>query len=258
MLRGTIDPAAKCGRILFGSPLSRGRQTGKGAVAKRPRASQSFAQFGANRVLRCAIADFFFACAGMPFAGASGTHPTPVPRCARGHARYRAGARAVCDERLNQDVLLQRIGARGVPRCAPLVTRRPLARGMSRPCDAPRAAEKNRRGLLTQEKTVIRFRRSRRPADASESKIHDNAQDKTDLRPDAYDGGCRFRFPFENASTAFHPNPRRSAWRVFCCRAPGRAASRIRPGAPCASAVGRGSDSRDVASNWAVLAKQVH
>jgi hypothetical protein len=47
--------------------------------------------------------------------------------------------------------------------------------------------------------------------------------------------------------------------RGFFVAASKLAACRIRPGAPGASAVDRGSDSRDVASNWAaVLAKQVH
>ena len=58
----------------------------------------------------------------------------------------------------------------------------------------------------------------------------------------------------ENA-TSSNRNPQRPASRVFLCPARSRRACRIRPGAPRASAVDRGSDSRDVASNWAVLAK---
>lgn len=114
-------------------------------------------------------------------------------------------------------------------------------------------------GLLTVEKTVIRFRPKQKvPAETSEPNQRDKRQHNTDLRPDDRQGGRRLRFPRKNASTATAHHPWRPTPRVFYCPRAWRRACRIRPGARRAPAVGRGSDSRGVASNWAVLAKQVH
>jgi len=72
-----------------------------------------------------------------------------------------------------------------------------------------------RRGLLTVEKTVIRFRPKQTvPARTSEPDQREKRQDDTDLRPDDRQGG-RLRFLRENASTPEYPNPQRQPPRVF-------------------------------------------
>jgi hypothetical protein len=223
----------------------------------RPDSFPDPARFRANRVVRRAIGDFF---------------PTDRRPASR-HAFARSGNRSMmrCSDArkvrvdaciVSTTLQIKGFFARALSRASSSTRRvRRLAtppKHLARAASAVRDGGKFRRGLLTRQKTVIRFRRKQIPAEASESKQHDNEQQKTDLRPGAYHGGCRFRFPRENARTHIQGNPRRSAWRVFYCRGLLAAVFRIRPGAHCASAVGRGSDSRDVASNWAVLAKQVH
>ena len=67
---------------------------------------------------------------------------------------------------------------------------------------APGPATKIRRGLLTVEKTVIRFRPKQTvPARTSEPNQREKRQYDTDLRPDDRQGGRR-RFLRENASTS--------------------------------------------------------
>ena len=72
-----------------------------------------------------------------------------------------------------------------------------------------------RRGLLTVEKTVIRFRPKQTvPARTSEPNQREKRQHDTDLRPDDRQGGW-LRFLRENASTPEYPNPQRQPPRVF-------------------------------------------
>ena len=80
---------------------------------------------------------------------------------------------------------------------------------------APGGAKEIRRGLLTVEKTVIRFRpKQTMPARTSEPNQREKRQHETDLRPDDRQGGW-LRFLRENASTPEYPNPQRQPPRVF-------------------------------------------
>ena len=123
--------------------------------------------------------------------------------------------------------------------------------------------------LLTVEKTVIRFRPSRHPLRTRVSiKIATTrSTTRTSARTiDTVDAGvlssaktlAAKNSPAKKPTTAFLTEPAAPGAAGFLLPAPWRRACRIRPGARCAPAVDRGSDSRGVASNWAVLAKQVH
>lgn len=80
---------------------------------------------------------------------------------------------------------------------------------------APGGAMEIRRGLLTVEKTVIRFRPKQTvPARTSEPNQREKRQHETDLRPDDRQGGW-LRFLRENAPTPEYPNPQRQPPRVF-------------------------------------------
>ena len=127
--------------------------------------------------------------------------------------------------------------------------------------------------LLTVEKTVIRFRHSRRCLRNQVSRRIETTRSttRTSARTiDTVDAGSLSpaKTPAAKTSPAKvapakpqrHPEYRtRSATRRgFFVAGATRRECRIRTGARCAPAVDRGSDSRDVALNWAVLAKQVH
>lgn len=127
--------------------------------------------------------------------------------------------------------------------------------------------------LLTVEKTVIRFRLSRRFLRNQVSRTIETTRSttRTSARTmDTVDAGSlsSAKTPAAKTSPAkvspakSQRNPeyqtRSARRRGFFVAGAARQACRIRPGARCAPAVDRGSDSRDVALNWAVLAKQVH
>jgi hypothetical protein len=120
--------------------------------------------------------------------------------------------------------------------------------------------------LLTVEKTVIRFRPSRHTLRTRVSiKIATTrSTTRTSARTiDTVDAGslssaktlAAKNSPAKTPTTTFFIEPAAPGAAGFLLPAPLRRACRIRPGAPCAPAVDRGSDSRGVASNWAVLAK---
>jgi hypothetical protein len=120
--------------------------------------------------------------------------------------------------------------------------------------------------LLTVEKTVIRFRPSRHPLRTRVSiKIATTrSTTRTSARTiDTVDAGAlssakTFKAKSSSAkspTTSFFTKPAAPGVAGFLLPGPARRACRIRPGAPCAPAVDRGSNSRGVASNWAVLAK---
>jgi hypothetical protein len=118
--------------------------------------------------------------------------------------------------------------------------------------------DKRRRGLLTKKKTVIRFRAKQTllRKRVSQNNTTTRSTKRTSARTiKTVDAGF---VSFAKRSDTSNTGTRDASRRGFFIAARLAPAHRIRPGAPGASAVGRGSDSRDVASNWAVLAKQVH
>jgi hypothetical protein len=109
-----------------------------------------------NRVVAMRHRDFFFTPTSRPFAACR----CPFGHASRGMSRVRAhrhrSLRRVRAECLNQDVFAQRV-AMHATRCAPVPRRARRRRGHAAVGDAA-CRGKNRRGLLTQKKTVIRFR----------------------------------------------------------------------------------------------------
>lgn len=127
--------------------------------------------------------------------------------------------------------------------------------------------------LLTVEKTVIRFRHSRRCLRNQVSRRIETTRSttRTSARTiDTVDAGSLSPAKTSAAKTSpakvapaksqRHPEyqTRSARRRGFFVAGAARRECRIRTGARRAPAVDRGSDSRDVALNWAVLAKQVH
>ena len=120
--------------------------------------------------------------------------------------------------------------------------------------------------LLTVEKTVIRFRPSRHTLRKRVSiKIATTrSTTRTSARTiDTVDAGALSSaktfmaksFSAKTPVTSLFIEPAAPGVAGFLLPAPLRRACQIRPGALRAPAVDRGSDSRGVASNWAVLAK---
>ena len=210
---------------------------------------RSFAQIGlCGAEFRCFAARRDERARGAPEAAIG-----PPRRCARWWCESPRGPRVFVREPIKHGVFFNAmVEARACEASVAVViaaSRRHVGRR-----DAAGCREENRRGLLTVEKTVISFRRKQTlSCRASDRNQRDNVQHNPDLRPHDQDGGRRRRIPRENVPHRFFPSPRRQAQRAFSCPRPGRGACRIRPGAPCAPAVDRGSDSRGVASNWAVV-----
>lgn len=106
-------------------------------------------------------------------------------------------------------------------------TRRASARGCAHLVRGG-GAKNSRRGELTAEKTVIRFRPTDVAAEASESAHSENAQQKNHLRPELLQGGCRHRLRCENRTIFFRtPAPLRIAG-VFVLPGP-RSPERVVP-----------------------------
>lgn len=80
--------------------------------------------------------------------------------------------------------------------------------------------KKFRRGVLTVEKTVIRFRPTDVAAEASESAHSENTQHKKDLRPELLQGGCRHRLRCENENPSFRTPASPRAAGVFVLPGP--------------------------------------
>ena len=115
--------------------------------------------------------------------------------CVAAHAQCRAFRGMPKTRRFS--FVLAASGARVALSMRAMDARSRFVRGLA----APGGATKIRRGLLTVEKTVIRFRPKQTvPARTSEPNQREKRQYDTDLRPDDRQGGRR-RFLRENAST---------------------------------------------------------